>query len=176
MGERIPLRTWGAIVLAFAGIAVMVSSHAIGGGWLGLVLSSMIALSFASATVIIRHRRGVRMTPAAVLASAFGALLALPFVESWAPGARDLGLMWLFGVGQLGIGMALFTTGARMVPAAEASLLTVLETLFASIWVWLAYGEDPGPGAVIGGVLVLAAVVGHTLADLRRPRAAAASV
>jgi len=78
--------------------------------------------------------------------------------------------MWLFGVGQLGIGRVLFTTGARMVPAAEASLITVLETVFAGMWVWLVWGDNPGTAALPGGGLVMAAVIGHTLADLRQKR------
>ncbi len=168
MRERVRPRTWVALVIAAAGIVVMVSNRAIGGGMLGFGLSLTIAIAFAAATVTIRYHRAVRMTPAACLASLIGALVALPLVEPFAVSTRDLALMWLFGVGQLGIGMVLFTTGARMVPAAEASLITVLETVFAGIWVWLALGENPGMATLAGGVLVLAAVVGHTLADLRQ--------
>lgn len=168
MRERVQLRTWIALVAAAAGITVMVSNQAIGGGAMGLALSMTTAVAFAAATVTIRYHRTVRMTPAACLASCFGALIALPLADPFGVSAKDLALMWLFGVGQLGIGMVLFTTGARMVPAAEASLITVLETVFAGLWVWLALGEDPGGATLIGGALVLAAVIGHTLADLRR--------
>jgi drug/metabolite transporter (DMT)-like permease len=167
MRERVRARTWVALVVALAGIVVMVSNQAIGGGLLGLGLSLVTAFAFAGATVTIRYHRTVRMTPAACLASCFGALLALPIAEPLSVSGRDFALMWLFGVGQLGIGMVLFTTGARMVPAAEASLITVLETVFAGMWVWLVLGENPGAATLVGGALVLAAVVGHTLADLR---------
>jgi drug/metabolite transporter (DMT)-like permease len=170
MREHVQIRTWIALVVAAAGITVMVSNQAIGGGLVGLGLSLTTAFAFAAATVTIRYHRAVRMTPAACLASCFGALIALPLAEPFGVSTKDFGLMWLFGVGQLGIGMVLFTTGARMVPAAEASLITVLETVFAGIWVWLALGENPGMATIAGGALVLAAVVGHTLADLRRKR------
>lgn len=168
MREKLEPRTWIAIVVSLAGIAVMVSGQAIGGGPVGLFLSVLSAFGFACATVTIRHHRGVRMTPAACLASCFGALIAFPMADIFAFSGRDFALMWLFGIGQLGIGMVLFTTGARMIPAAEAALITVLETVFASVWVWLFLGENPGRAALYGGALVLAAVVGHTLMDLRR--------
>lgn len=168
MRERLALRTWIAIVVSLAGMVVMVSGQAIGGGALGLFLSVLSAFGFAGATVTIRHARGVRMTPAACLASIFGACIAFPLADVFAFSAKDFALMWLFGCGQLGIGMVLYTTGARMVPAAEAALITVLETVFATVWVWLVLGENPGEAALIGGALVLAAVIGHTLADLRR--------
>jgi len=168
MREKLELRTWVAILVSLAGIFIMVSGQAIGGGPMGLFLSLLGAFGFACATVTIRHNRGIRMTPAACLASCFGALIALPFADVLAFSTRDFALMWLFGVGQLGIGMVLFTTGARMIPAAEAALITVLETVFATIWVWLFLGENPGQAALWGGALILAAVIGHTLVDLRR--------
>lgn len=168
MREKLAARTWVAILVSLTGIFIMVSGQAIGGGPMGLFLSLLGAFGFACATVTIRHNRGIRMTPAACLASCFGALIALPFADVLAFSTRDFALMWLFGVGQLGIGMVLFTTGARMIPAAEAALITVLETVFASVWVWLFLGENPGQAALYGGALVLAAVIGHTLLDLRR--------
>lgn len=170
MHERVKARTWAALVVAAAGIIVMVSNQAIGGGLFGLGLSLTTAFAFASATVTIRYHRTVRMTPAACLASCFGALIALPLADPMLVSGKDFALMWLFGVGQLGIGMVLFTTGARMAPAAEVSLITVLETVFAGLWVWLVLGENPGTATLVGGALVLAAVVGHTLADLRAQR------
>ena len=167
MRERIARRTWVAIAVAVTGIAIMVSNQAIGGGLAGLALSLAIAVSFAGATVTIRYHRTVRMTPAACLASVFAAVVALPLAEQpFAVSGRELGLMWLFGMGQLGIGMVLFTAGARMIPAAEAALITVLETVFAAIWVWLAFGENPGAAALAGGALVMLAVIGHTAMDL----------
>ena len=67
--------------------------------------------------------------------------------------------------------MILFTAGARRIPVAEASLIGVLESVLGPVWVWLALGENPGVPSLVGGAVVLAALAGHTLADLR-PRAA----
>ena len=89
-----------------------------------------------------------------------------------APGAsapRDLVLLALFGVGQLGAGLLLFTAGARLIPVAEASLIAVLESVLGPVWVWLAIGERPGIPSLIGGAMILAALVAHTAADLIYP-------
>ncbi len=76
---------------------------------------------------------------------------------------------------QLGLGLILFTAGARLIPVAEASLIAVLETILGPIWVWLAIGESPGPRSLLGGAVVLGALAIHTALDLRRPRAPAAA-
>ena len=108
------------------------------------------------------------MPAAAALAAALAALFALgPASPSSATG-RDLVLLALFGIGQLGVGMLLFTAGARLIPVAEASLIGVLECVLGPVWVWLAIGERPGLFALIGGAVIVSALVVHTAADLTR--------
>jgi drug/metabolite transporter (DMT)-like permease len=71
--------------------------------------------------------------------------------------------------------MILYTTGARRIPVAEAALIAVLESVLGPVWVWLAIGENPGLPSLVGGAIVLAALAGHTLADLRLEWRAAAA-
>ena len=61
----------------------------------------------------------------------------------------------------------LFTAGARLIPVAEASLIAVLESVLGPVWVWLALGETPAPEALVGGAIILTALVVHTALDLR---------
>ena len=82
---------------------------------------------------------------------------------------RDLALLALFGIGQLGVGLLLFTRGARLIPVAEASLIAVLESVLGPVWVWLVVGERPGVFSLAGGAVILSALVAHTAADLARP-------
>jgi len=63
--------------------------------------------------------------------------------------------------------IASHTAGARRIPVAEAALIAVLESVLGPVWVWLAIGENPGLPSLVGGAIVLAALAGHTLADLR---------
>jgi drug/metabolite transporter (DMT)-like permease len=99
-------------------------------------------------------------------------LFTLPFARPMAilPFDYDLPLLVLYGVGQLAVGMILFLNGARWIPAAEASLLALLEVILAPFWVWLVLHEVPEEAALWGGGIVLAALVLHALLDARDAR------
>jgi drug/metabolite transporter (DMT)-like permease len=177
MGERVAGRTWVAMTAALLGSAIMVSRYfyagAAAGSLGGDLLAFTVALAFAAATVILRGNRHVQMLPAAALAAALASAVASVSAQPGSAGAGDLLLLALFGAGQLGLGMILFTAGARRIPVAEAALIAVLESVLGPVWVWLAIGENPGAPSLLGGGIVLAALAGHTLADLRLERRAA---
>jgi len=179
MGERVAGRTWAAMGVALLGSAIMVSRYfytaAAAGSLGGDLLAFTVALSFAAATVLLRRNRGVRMLPAAALAAALASLVTSFAARPGSADAGDLLLLALFGSGQLGFGMILFTTGARRIPVAETALIAVLESVLGPVWVWLVIGENPGLPSLVGGAIVLAALAGHTLADLRLEWRAAAA-
>jgi drug/metabolite transporter (DMT)-like permease len=84
-------------------------------------------------------------------------------------------LLAIFGICQMGLGLVMFSAGVQLIPAAEAGLASVLETALAPIGVWLAVGEVPSRLALIGGGIVMIAVLGHLVAervDERRNRMA----
>jgi drug/metabolite transporter (DMT)-like permease len=110
------------------------------------------------------------MAPAAALATAITALVALPMAEPLTTGPRDLLLLAFFGVGQFGTGFLLFMAGARSIPVAESSLIGMLEVVLGPLWVWLAVNEQPGLASLAGGALILAALTANTVTDLRTPR------
>jgi drug/metabolite transporter (DMT)-like permease len=171
MGERVAGRTWAAMGVALLGSAIMVSRYfyteAAAGSIGGDLLAFTVALAFAIATVILRRSRHVQMLPAAALAAALTSVVTAAAAQPGSAGAGDLLLLALFGTGQLGLGMILFTAGARRIPVAEAALIAVLESVLGPVWVWLALGENPGVPSLVGGAIMLAALAGHTLADLR---------
>ena len=75
---------------------------------------------------------------------------------------EDLLLILALGVGQMGLGLAFLTIGARLIPAAEVALITLLEVVLGPLWVWLARSEQPSRATLLGGVVVIAAVVLQT--------------
>ncbi len=170
LGEPVRRRTWAAIAAAFAGIALMVIRSAAAGNALGDLLAFGPPLAVAIATVLIRRGRNVRMMPAAAFAAAFAMVLTLPFARPMEVASTDLPLLILFGVGQLGVGMILFLNGARWIPAAEASLIALLEVILAPLWVWLLLDEEPSAAALGGGSIVLIALIVHALLDARDAR------
>ena len=87
--------------------------------------------------------------------------------------AADFALCAAFGVFQNGLGLALYTFGSNRVPAAEATLLAALEVPLTPLWVFLLLGETPSSPTLVGGGIVLVALVVHILRELHRPSPAA---
>ncbi|MGH7353884.1 MAG: DMT family transporter [Candidatus Rokuibacteriota bacterium] len=164
LGERVALRMWVTMGVALAGALVMVSDSYGRSAIVGDLLAIVMAGSFATATVLIRRHPEIQMTPAAVLATALTALVALPLADPLGITPRDLALLAFFGVGQFGAGFLLFMAGARLIPAAQSSLIGMLETVLGPLWVWLVLSERPGTATLTGGALILTALVANTLA------------
>lgn len=164
--ERLSPKNALAIVATVLGILVMESDSLASGRIWGDLVSAVMGFSFAVMIVLARRHRDVSMTSAMCLATALTCLVTLPFAELRV-GAGDLALLALFGVGQMGFGLVMFTAGVRLIPAADAGLITVLEVILAPMWVWLAFGENPGMRAMLGGAIVLGAIIAHTLLEKR---------
>lgn len=160
LGEQLGSRTAVSMAAALLGVGVMVGSPA-GGGALGDGLSVLMALAFALAIVIARHRSDVSMAPATGLAQLILLVVAVPFVlvNSGRIGGSDVLWLALFGAGPIALGLILLSIGARLIPAAQVALISLLEVVLGPLWVWLAVGEWPGAGTLIGGAIVIAAVI-----------------
>jgi len=172
LGERIAARTWLAMGAALVGAVVMVSDSYARGAIVGDLLAIVMAASFATATVLVRRHGEIQMAPAAALATALTALVALPLAEPLATSPRDLALLAFFGVGNFSAGFLLFMNGARLIPVAQSALIGMLETVLGPLWVWLVLNEQPGAASLAGGALILGALLANTLVDLATPRRA----
>ena len=173
--ERVNLPTWIAIATVICGVGIMVSSSFSGKvSPLGDGLAVLITIAFSVGIVITRHSPHVRMTPAACLGAMMAVLAAAFLAQGFAVSAVDLGWLFLFGAVNLGVGLAMFVTGARLVPAALAALVSTLEPVVGPIWVWLIHAEVPGTSTLIGGAIVFAALLIHILTGWRRQRNARA--
>jgi drug/metabolite transporter (DMT)-like permease len=158
LGERVTARSWFAMAIAVLGVALMVGAPG-SGGVLGIGVSLAMTLAFATGIVITRHKRDVSMVPAICLAQLVVLLVGAPFADAGSVTGRDLGLLVLLGVGQIGLGLLFLVMGARLIPAAEVALITLLEIVLAPLWVWLAVSETPAAATLVGGAVVLGAVV-----------------
>ncbi len=168
--EHIPARTWFAMIACIVGIAVMVSGSLGTTSLLGDGMALSIAILFAVPVVIIRKHPEIRMMPAVILAAAMAATFAFPFATIWGNAAVDLGYIAFFGIVEYGVASVIFMAGARHIPAAQATLIGVMETVLGPIWVWLIVGEFPGLRTVAGGALVLIALAIYTYRDLKATR------
>ncbi len=167
LGERVTPASWLAMLACVVGIGLMVSDSYAVGSILGDLVAGVIALAQAIAGVTLRRHRDVQMAPAMFVATLVTSVVAAPLAAPLAVTASDMRLLAFFGAGQLGLGFALFSFGAPLIPAAEAALLGVLEPIFGPFWVWLVLGEEPSRGAILGGVIVLSALAVHIRATAR---------
>jgi drug/metabolite transporter (DMT)-like permease len=162
LGEPVTRRTAVAMAVALAGVALMLGSPG-GGDALGDALAVAMSLSFALALVITRHRRDVSMAPATCLSQLLLLVVLLPFASPGDIGGEDALWLAVMGGTQIGLGLVLLTIGARLIPAAQVGLITLLEVVLGPLWVWLALSEEPDTATLAGGAIVIAAIVIQTL-------------
>lgn len=195
--EAISFTTWLAIIAVIIGVAIMVmggpviaqADDMLGLGlvdstqaatanpaidmryaWFGNLLALTIAIVFAMVTVVTRRFPGVRQTPGASVGVFVAALVAFSQAGSVQVTPGELVILAGFGMLNLGLGMAFFVTGARMIPAAFAALLGTAETMLSPVWVAIFHNEIPGIETIIGGTILLVALLGYLYSALRNQR------
>ena len=160
--EPVPLRTWLAMAVAFGGIVVMFADSLDAGRLAGNLLALGVSCCFAAQlTVLRRFHATVDMLPqvlvAGVVSLAVAGMLAPPFAAS----GRDLAVLAVMGAVQLGTGCLLATAASRRLGATELGLLALLEPILGPVWVWVLMDENPGPATLLGGAVVLGAVLAN---------------
>jgi drug/metabolite transporter (DMT)-like permease len=164
----IALRTWLAIGIATAGIVWMfagglrIESSA---SLLGMLIAFGTPLASATNFVVLKKRgQTMDLIPAVFLGGAISALAMLPFAVPFTAAPRDLLLLGVLGCFQLGLPCMLLVIAARHLSATELALLALLEVLLGPLWAWIGAAEVPAAATVVGGALVLAALVLNELA------------
>jgi drug/metabolite transporter (DMT)-like permease len=172
LGEKVAPRTWLAMAVAIGGIVIMFFDALSGSGWAGNLIALCIPIGFGANVVILRkHRAAVDMMPSVLLAGIFSMLIALPFALPLPVSIGDLGLLSVMGIVQLAVGLLLMLAAVRYLASAEIGLLSILEIVFGTLSVWVVIGEHPSQTALIGGAMVVGALVVNEIAGLRQPLA-----
>ncbi len=174
LGEAVRKATWIACIVAIAGVAIMVADKSSGGVIKGSLAALGSAFGFAFFTISLRWGKSGEMLPAVFLSGLFAIALTLviciatdlPLVLS----PRDGGISVGMGIFQVGAGLILYTIGSRSLPAAELTLLSLAEVVLAPVWVWIFLGETATTNTLLGGVVLLAAIIGNAITGVvRRP-------
>ena len=179
LGHAVARRTWVAIALAGIGIVWMYAAGFDGNP--RHLLGTAVALCVPIAGAInwnlsqrveqrAEQHAKVDLVPAVLIGAALSTLVALPLSWPLQASSHDIGLLAGLGVFQLAIPCVLAVMAARVLPAPEMSLLSLLEIVFAIAWVWLATDEKPTLAVVAGGSLVLSALVVSQWLGLREQR------
>lgn len=158
LGEAVTRRAFLSMSVALLGVGLMVGAPG-SGSVLGLGAALVMALAFSAGIVITRHRRDISMAPAVCLSQVLLVLAFGLFADPTTVTQRDLGLLVLLGFGQIALGLALFTVGARLIPASEVALISLLEIVLGPLWVWIVLSEQPPLLTILGGGVIVLAVL-----------------
>ena len=163
LAERIATATWMAILVAMAGIGLMVFDGFESGALLGNLLALATAVLFACFVVALRHGRHVDMLPAvafgALISTAIGGVMA----EHLDIALRDILICIAWGGLLSCFAHAIYTYASRHVLAAELTLLSLVEMIVSPLWVWLVFDETPNAYTLMGGAVVAVAIGGWAL-------------
>jgi drug/metabolite transporter (DMT)-like permease len=179
--ESIPSSTWIAMVMALLGMAVILYATGAGDGSIvGTMLAIYSAFAFSCYAVLLRWGQNTDMSVALIwnavfLISASLAVMLLPTglrevsgLSQLSIGLYNLAICIFMGAVQLTLGLMLFTWGSRSVPAAQLSLIALIEPVFSPLWAWLVSGELPPVLTFAGGAIILGAIALQALLGTAR--------
>jgi drug/metabolite transporter (DMT)-like permease len=172
IGERPTSRVWAAIVLSLIGVGIMVGAGAADGRLLGNVFALISASSFALMLVTARKSHKSDVLTGNFLGALFAlilmGILAITIGKGLSISAPDLYLCLGLGAFTIGLGIAFVARGAPWLPAATVGVLVLLESVLSPVWVWIFLGTPMQAQEIIGGTLVLCAVIMLTMRKRNR--------
>lgn len=165
--ERPSLASWAAALLALGGVAVIAWDGFSAGNITGILVSLLVPLSFAGQTVMLRRYRAFDMVPAICVGGVVTFFLsgAMGYVFGGHAGGgfqvsfQQMLLLALMGPLQLSIPLIWYAKGAKAVPAVTLSLVAMLDVVLNPLWSWMGVGEVPTRSALVGGAIIVGAVV-----------------
>lgn len=161
--ERISTGTWFAMLACVIGVSVMMIGSVGHASATGDLLAIVIVFIFAVGVVTIRKHPEIEMIPVVWLSSLMIVVVSFPFATPFGHSTIDYALLAFFGVFEYAVALVAFTIGASYIPAAQSTLIGLLENVLAPVWVWLFVNEIPGMPTIAGGLLILATLLLHTL-------------
>ncbi|MGI8820516.1 MAG: DMT family transporter [Chthoniobacterales bacterium] len=159
LDERALRIDWLVIAVALGGIALFFLDRLSVAGFWGNIVALGSGLAFASVAIFLRKEKAGSPVTSIILGNILVALAGAPFMFQAPLAAGDAGRLLILGTLQLGLPYVLYAIAIKDVTALEATLIPLLEPVLNPTWVMLMLGERPGPWAILGGFLVLAAVL-----------------
>ncbi len=157
--EKISTITLISIVLAISGIILMVGNTLSIGQTLGNIAAFSMPISFAVLILVIRKYPNVDMVPSQFIAGIFALIIGYLMSGKINISYHDIFLGFLAGFFQLGFGFIFITIGAQRTPSATVGIIMLTEAIFGPLWAWLFINEQPPAIVLIGGTIVIIAVM-----------------
>jgi drug/metabolite transporter (DMT)-like permease len=168
IGHKLPARTWGAIAVACAGMAYMFEQQLDlkqGGAALGMAVAFCVPVAAAVHWTVVQraqaHGEQLDFVPCVLIGGVISSLVTLPLAFPFQATGSDVAWLGLLGLVQLAIPCTLAVICAKVLKAPEVSLLALLEVIFGILLAWMFAGEVPTQAVIIGGTLVIGALVAN---------------
>ena len=180
LSDPVPMGTWLAVGAAALGIAWMfgadLNAHS-ARDLSGMLIALSIPIASAVNVITLRSASSadLDLRGAVMLGGALSCLIALPLALPFQATGKDIALLAFLGMFQLALPCMLLVMASRVLLAPEIALIGLLEVVLGPLWAWLGAGEVPARSTVIGGAIILAALVINELATFRRVRLSAGS-
>ena len=157
--EKISVITLTSIILAISGIFLMIGNSLSAGQLSGNIAALLMPISFATLILVVRKYPNVDMVPAQFIAGIFALIIGFLMSETIIISINDIFLGFLAGFFQIGLGFIFITIGARRTPAAMVGIIMLTEAVLGPMWAWIFINEQPPFIVLIGGSIVLFAVL-----------------
>ena len=157
--EKISVITLVSIILAISGIILMLGNSLSSGEMIGNIGAFAMPISFAILILVIRKYPKVDMVPSQFIAGIFAIVIGYVLSNSINVSAHDIFLGFLAGFFQVGFGFIFITIGARKTPSAMVGIIMLTEAVLGPLWAWLFVNETPPLMVLIGGTVVISAVL-----------------
>ena len=169
--EKISLITLISIILAMSGALLMVGNSLSPGELSGNLAAFSMPITFAVLIMIVRKFPSVDMVPAQFVAGISSCLIGLSLSPTIMISTHDIFLGFLAGFFQIGFGFIFITIGARTTPSAMVGIIMLSESVLGPIWAFLFVSEIPSLYGLIGGAIILFAVLLQFYTLLKKPKA-----
>lgn len=171
LGEPISMRMVLTMLAVLAGLGIIAygSGSAEITSWKGDLWALYVSMAYAGGLTAVRKVKEISMIPAIPI-SYIGSVLLFGLFISPMPAFETEWPLFLGHGAFIGVATCLLTLGPRFISSAEVSLLILLESVLAPLLVWAVIGEDPGTWALMGGAVVIGALLVSNLVALRSPR------
>ena len=167
MRDRVKMRTLFASAIALSGVTFMVGGSYQSGNVKGDLAAFVMVLSFAILVMLSRRYPKLSMPAHSVISGLMCFGVMFPMANFASVTLNDAILLLILGSITVGVANVMYMRGVALIPPAEAGLIGLLDTIIAPLWVFWIFNERPADGALIGGGIVLAAVVFQILGEGR---------
>ena len=157
--EKISAITLVSIILAISGVFLMVGNSLTPGELSGNLAAFLMPITFAILILIVRKFPTVDMVPAQFVAGVSSCLIGFFLSNKLMISSHDIFLGFLAGFFQVGFGFIFITIGARSTPSAMVGVIMLSESVLGPIWAFLFISERPSTFGLIGGAIILFAVL-----------------